>query len=75
MAILVAGVINDLLTTSHMGNLCMGSRRTTHEQDFRKFINKDTFSGTKATPRAHPIPKPDSLFYNLLVTGITMIEM
>ena len=69
MAILVAGVIKDLLP-SHMGNLCMGSRRTTHEQDFRKFINKDTFSGTKATPRAHPIPKPDSLFYNLLVTGI-----
>ena len=75
MAILVAGVINDLLTTSHMGNLCMGNRRTRYEQDFRKFINKDTFSGTKATPRAHPIPKPDSLFYNLLVTGMTMIEM
>ena len=75
MAILVAGVINDLLPNSHMGNLCMGSRRTRYEQDFRKFINKDMFSGTKATPRAHPIPKPDSLFYNLLVTGITMIEM
>ena len=75
MAILVAGVINDLLTTSHMGNLCMGNRRTRYEQDFRKFINKDTFSGTKATSRAHPIPKPESLFYNLLVTGITMIEM
>ena len=75
MAILVTGVIKDLLTTSHMGNLCMGNRRTRYEQDFRKFINKDTFSGTKATPRAHPIPKPDSLFYNLLVTGITMTEM
>ena len=74
MAILVAGVINDLLPTSLMGNLCMGSRRT-HEQDFRKFINKDTFSGTKAAPRAHPIPKPDTLFFNLLVTGIRMIEM
>ena len=72
---MVAGVINDLLPTSHMGNLCMGSRRTTHEQDFRKFINKDTFSGTKVTPRAHPIPKSDSLFYNLLLTGITMFEM
>ena len=75
MAILVAGVINDLLTTSHMGNLCMGNRRTRYEQDFRKFINKDTFSGTRAAPRAHPITKPDGLFYNLLVTGITMIEM
>ena len=53
----------------------MGSWRTTHEQDFRKFINKDTFSGTKVTPRAHPIPKSDSLFYNLLLTGITMFEM
>ena len=74
MAILVAGVIKDLLPTSHMDNICMGSWRTTHEQDFRKFINKDTFSGTKVTPRAHPIPKSDSLFYNLLLTGITMLK-